>query len=335
MRVVKTDENGGGGSGGGGGGDFKIPDISPGQIRRVVSVALIVILVLLAIQLRPWYTVGLDERAVVLRFGRYHRMVGPGLKLKIPLVEEIVIENVTQIRKIEIGYQSTVSGGKRVVAEEALMMTGDEALVHLELSLFYQVADPFQFRIQVRNADETLKDIAEAAIRQFVGDREIDEVLTYGRQEFAQAVLPEVQTIADSYNLGVYIQDVNLEEGSPPQQVASAFRDVQNAKTQNQQLELEAQGYTYSRIPDAEAKVATMLREAEAYEQEKIAKAKGEVQRFDALLREYRSAEEVTRTRLYLETLENVLGGRKKVIIESSSGVLPLLNLTEVIHDSN
>ncbi len=335
MRVVKTDENGGGGGGSGGGGDFKIPDINPGQIKRIVTVALIVILVLLAVQLRPWYTVGLDERAVVLRLGRFHRMVGPGLKLKIPLVEEIVIENVQQVRKIEIGYQSTVSGGKRVVAEEALMVSGDEALVHLELSLFYRIADPFQFRIQVRDAEATLKDIAEAAIRQFVGDREIDEVLTYGRQEFAQAVLPEVQTIADSYNLGVYIDGVMLEDGNPPQEVAEAFRNVQNAKTQNQQLELEAQGYTYSRIPEAEARVATMLFTAEAYEQEKIAKAKGEVQRFDAILREYRSAEEVTRTRLYLETLENVLSGPKKVIIEDTSGVLPLLNLTEVIHESN
>ena len=328
MRVVPPEGEGGPSK------DFQFPEIPTGQIKKIAAVLAVLILIVLGIQLKPWFTVGLDEEAVVLRFGKLHRISGSGIQLKIPFVEYVYIEKVTETKEIVIG-QSSNTVGRTDADEEALMVTGDEALVHAELNVQYRISDPFLYRFNARAADETLKDVAEASLRHVVGDREIDAVWTEERAEVQVAVRTRIQELADEYGLGVDVRQVKLQVVRPPEDVVEAFYDVQNAKEESEKLVLEAQGYREGAIPKAQANVSVILREAEAYQQSQIAKAKGEVERFDLLLREYNTAKSITRTRLYLETMERTLAGRKKVILEKDEGVLPLLNLTEVIHGTH
>ncbi len=323
MRVVRPED------GGGGGGDFNMPEIPTQQIKRAVLLLVILILVFTGIQLKPWFTVGPNEQAVVLRFGKFNRLVNPGFQFKIPLIEQEYIEAVTENKRIEIG--TDISGGQSMNRGDRLMVTGDGALVVASLQVQYQISDPFLFRFNARDAEATLRDISESAMRQIIGDREVDAVLIYGRQEVESQVLALIQEISDMYELGAYVVRVQLQEVVPPSEVKEAFQNVVNAKEENEQLILAAQGYREGRIPQAEAQVAQILNKAKGYRQAKIEEAKGDVQRFDSLLREYRSAEDVTRTRLYLETMEKVLDGRKMVIIEDTAKTLPLLNVTEMI----
>lgn len=322
MRVVPPN--------GGSSENFQMPEIQTHQIKRFIAILLILFLIVVAIQMKPWFTVGPDEQAIVLRFGQLNRIVGSGFRFKIPVIESVFIENVTEIKRVEVGFST--QGGRYIKDDkEALMVTGDEALVHIEMSVQYRINDPFLFRFYARDAEMTMKDIAEAAIRQIVGDLEIDAVWTYGRERVQMAVRELMQSIVDSYQLGVSINQVQLQDVIPPEAVVDAFQQVQNASAQSEKIELEAQGYRERKMPQAEAEVATILRAAEAYRAEKIAKAKGDVDRFDLLLNQYRNAEEVTRKRLYLETLEKVLAGRKKLILEETGSTLPILNLTEAI----
>lgn len=310
--------------------------IRPQQFKSkaFLYVLLAAVILVVLISGRPWFTVAPEEEGLVLRFGRYVRSAGPGIHFRLPWPIEVVEhEKVTEIKRLEIGYRTVQAGPRpeyRDVPSEQIMLTGDQNIVLVELAVQYRVSDAFKYRFDVRNPDKTLKNLAEAATRQVIGDYEIDAPLTYGKGEIESEIIARLQELADLYGLGVIIVAVQLQDVSPPDQVAAAFREVENARQSFERYRNQAEGYRNSELAKVEGTVVQMLREAEAKKEQRIIQAKGEVEKFDRILREYQLAEDVTKTRLYLETLEKVLPGRRKIIVEDQQGILKLLNLQDL-----
>ena len=306
--------------------------LNPKQIRNVISIIVVLAVVFLIFAFKPWFIVDADEMGVVLRLGKFNRVVKPGLHWRLPRPIEIVYTPAVQeVKRIEIGFK-TVNPGPPArylhLPEESEMLTGDENIVVSEMIVQYRITDPVKYLFNVYDSHSTLKDIAEASERQVIGDYAIDAAWTWGREEIEDAILQSIQTIADQYEIGVKILKVQLQDVHPPKPVESAFLAVQNAREEQSQIINEADAYRNSEIPKAEGDVKKILQEAEAYRAERIAKSKGEVERFSALLNEYQKAPEVTRTRLYLETLEKVLAGKPKVIIGSDQDLFKFFNMS-------
>lgn len=283
---------------------------------------------------RPWFTVAPEEEGLVLRFGRYVRSRGPGMHFRLPWPIEVVEkEQVTEIKRLEIGYRTVRTEPRaqyRDVTGEQIMLTGDQNIILVEVAVQYRVVSAFKYRFDVRSPDTTLKNLAEAATRQVVGDYEIDAPLTYGKGEIETEILKKLQELAQVYGLGVTIVAVQLQDVSPPDEVAAAFREVENARQSFEKYINEAQGYRNSELAKVEGTVVKTLRDAEAQKEQRIVQAKGEVEKFDRILREYQLAKDVTKTRLYLEMLEKVLPGKRKVVIGAEQDVFKFLNLQEL-----
>lgn len=314
----------------GGGRKPQMPEI---DFRKIVPVVIGILLAVLFIAFRPWYTVEPGEVGVVLRLGEYHRTTGPGLNFRLPYpLEEVYTPNILALRRIEVGFRSGASGGSsRGVPEESQMITGDENIIDSQMIVQYKIDPerPQDYLFNVSNPEDTLKDIVEAAERQVIGDSAIDAALTDGRNEIQDEIEVIIQEVCDKYRMGIQIIDARLHTTQAPAPVEPAFVDVFDAREDQVRFVNQAEAYRNSEIPKAEAQVQKILQEAEAYRAQRIARAKGEVERFSSILREYQNATEVTRTRLYLETLEKVLAGKPKVILESGSeeGVLKFLNV--------
>lgn len=273
------------------------------------------------------YIVAPDERGIVLRFGEVVRESDPGPHYRLPWpIETVIRPSVTTIRKAEIGFR-TVSQGPPArydeIPVEALMLTGDENIVALESIVQYRVrADatgPSDFLFNVRDPDDTVRDAAEAAMREVIGSTEIDQALTEGKEQVqidAQAVL---QAILDRYDIGIEVVTVKLQDVDPPDQVSDAFKDVISAQQDKERLINEASGYANDVVPRARGEAAQLINQAEAYREAKIRDADGAAKRFIALHDEYVKAKEVTRQRLYLETMEAVLPGMNKIILDDPS----------------
>jgi len=301
--------------------------------------------VLLGLVLLLWaasgiYIVAPDERGIVLRFGAVVREAGPGPGYHLPYpIEEVFTPSVTQIRKEEFGFR-TVSVGPppRYMPEdaEALMLTGDENIVKLQFIVQYKVKDEpggaTDFLFNVRYPRETLRAAAEAAMREVVGSNAIDDALTEGKARIQDDVQKRLQEILDLYKVGIQVAAVKLQDVDPPDQVSDAFKDVISAQQDKERLINEANGYANDVVPKARGQAAQLINEAEAYKAAKVQDATGQAQRFIALEEEYAKAKDVTRERLYLETMEAVLGRAKKILLDDAAGqhVVPYLPLDQL-----
>ncbi len=303
---------------------------SPKYILYAVLAAVLLIIIITG---RPWFTVEPEEEGLVLRFGKYVRSAGPGVHFRLPWPIEVVEkERVTEIKRLEIGYRTVRAEPRaeyRDVESEQVMLTGDQNIVLVEMAVQYRVSDAFRYRFDVRNPDPTLKNLAEAATRQVIGDYEIDAPLTYGKGEIEAEIYKKLQELSDLYGLGISIVAVVLQDVSPPDEVASAFREVESARQSFERYINQAQGYRNGELAKVEGTVVKTIREAEAKREQRIMQAKGEVEKFDRILREYQTAKDVTKTRLYLETMENILPGKRKIILGADEDVLKFINLQE------
>ncbi len=280
------------------------------------------------------YIVDAGKRGVVLRFGAYAETTVPGPHWHIPYpIEEAKIVDVEQRRFIELGYRSGGGGQAGVtVPREALMLTRDENIVNIQLAVQYQVDDPRLYLFNVRDPDAVLKQTAESALREVVGKSKMDFVLKEGRAEVVNRTKLVMQGILDAYQSGLLVSDVNLQDAQPPEEVQGAFSDAIKAREDKERLKNEAEAYANEVIPKARGMAARQLQEADAYREALISKAKGEASRFSQLMGEYLKAPEVTRKRLYLETMESVLSRSSKVLVDSeSSGNLMYLPVDQLL----
>jgi len=315
-------------------GEYKmIFDISKQWIPRLKWIVPILLLLWL---LSGIYIVGPDEQGVVRRFGKVVRITEPGPHYRLPRpIEKVDKPKIQQVRRIEIGFE-TVSPGPparyQFHTEESLMLTGDEQIIDAQVIVQYKIKDAADYLFNVRNLEGsqgTIKDAAEVALRQVVGQRPIDDVLIEEKLQVEIDIRTLLQEIVDGYESGVRITEVKLQTVQPPKEVAAASSDVVSAKEDKEKLIQEAQGYQEDIIPKARGEARSIVLEAEGYKEEKIKRAHGDVAKFLAVLKEYEKAKDVTRKRLYLETMEQVLPAIKKFIIDSETGdgLLKLLPL--------
>lgn len=302
---------------------------------------LLVAVALLLYALSGIFIVGPDERGIVLRFGRVVREAdpGPGYHLPWPF-EQVIKPSVTQIRKAEFGFRTKDVGPPARYTDvdpEALMLTGDENIVKLQFIVQFKVktgpTGATDFLFNVRDQEDTVRDAAEAAMREVLGRNNIDNALTEGKEQVQQDAQTLLQHILDQYQVGLEVVTVKLQDVGPPDQVSDAFKDVISAQQDKERLINEALGYANDVVPKARGQAAQLLNEAQAYSAAKVQDATGAAQRFTALQQEYDKARDVTRLRLYLETMEQVLPRVNKIIIDDVAGkqVVPYLPLDQVL----
>src|SRR5579864_3521113 len=314
-------------------GQGRLREIMPGGGSRRVSVLAILALVVIGAW-TAYYTVPSDSVAVVQRFGKYLTDVPPGLHFKLPLgIDAATIVPVKRQLKQEFGFATpgatdpyqTSRDGKR----ETQMVTGDLNAVSVEWVVQYRISDPEKFLFDVREPRETLRDVSESVMREVVGDRTVDEVITIGRQEIEAEALTKMQALAAKYALGTSIDQVQLKNINPPEPVQASFNEVNQAQQEKEKLINEARRDYNKVIPLADGEKDQRIREADGYRLKRINEAQGDAARFTALLAEYVKAPVVTRRRIYIETLQEVMPGvRSKIIVdERTRSILPFLNL--------
>ncbi len=301
-------------------------------LKNIRSVALMLIVAFIA--WTAFFTVDPEEVGVIVRFGKYVRTVEPGLNYKIPLVESVYKVAVERQQKMEFGFRTTRAGVKSSYSskgsiEESLMLTGDLNLADVEWVVQYRIDDPYNYLFKVRNPEVTLRDVSESAMRQIVGDRTVNEVLTVGRAEISAKLQDLMQQICREYSIGVKIEQVVLQDVNPPEPVKAAFNAVNEAQQEKETLINQAKAEYNKVIPKAAGQAKETIQMAEGYATERVNNAKGDVARFNALYDEYVKAPEVTRRRIYLETMETVVPrlGQKIITDQNGSNVLPLLQM--------
>jgi membrane protease subunit HflK len=289
-----------------------------------------------------FFRVEADEVGVILRFGREVREVQPGLNYHFPYpIETVLTPKALQVRKIDIGMRivDDLRRGTTVrdVPEESLMLTGDENIVDVDFSVLWRIKTNGvgEYLFNIQNPEGTVKAVAESAMREVIGRSEIQPILTGARQGIEVAVQELMQKTLDHYGAGVLIQQVQMQKVDPPQQVIDAFRDVQAARADLERAQNEAQTYANRVVPEARGRAAQILQGADAYKSQTVAEAVGQTSRYSKIYEEYKKAPEVTRKRMYLETMERILGGTDKIILDSQqsgggSGVVPYLPLNEL-----
>jgi modulator of FtsH protease HflK len=306
----------------------------------------VVVITLIAIAL--WLASGVfqvapDELGLVMRFGKFDRKVDPGLSYHLPYpIESVEIPKVTRVTPIQIGVRFVEDARRgtqtRDVPEESLMLTGDENIVDADFTVFWVVAagatGASDFRFNMQNPEGTVKAVAESAMREVIGRSELEPILTGGRQQIESEVRDLLQKTLDQYKAGITVSQVQLLKVEAPTQVIDAFRDVQAAQADQERAQNEARTYAGRVVPEARGRAAQIEQAAGAYREQTVAEAIGQTARFNKIYEEYKKAPEVTRQRLYLETMERLFGGTDKIILDSSgqggSGVVPYLPLPEL-----
>ena len=276
------------------------------------------------------YTVGPDEVGVVQRFGKYDRTVQSGLNYHMPFpIETVKTPKVTEVKRIEVGFRTVGKNQYRTVERESLMLTGDENIVDAELIVQYKIKEPINYLFNFVGPELTMREAAEASLRTVVGRHNIDEALTSGKLMIQEETKELLQSILDKYETGAHVVAVQLQDVSPPKQVIDAFKDVASAKEDKNRMINEAEGYRNDIIPKARGEAQAMIREAEGFREARIARAEGDVAKFKAILKEYSKAKDVTRERLYLEAMEEILPGIEKYIVPNGEdgNLLNLLNI--------
>jgi len=302
----------------------------PGSLLFLIASAVTAIIAFYAFAFR----VDPDELGVVMLFGKPIRTEPPGLHFRLPYpIEEVRLPKVTRQNIIEIGMRSSEVGrGVRPVLEESLMLTGDENIVDINFVVFWRIKDAQKYLFNIQKPDITVKEVAESAMRDIVGQSNIQPLLTGARQQTEQAVQKLTQGVLDSYGAGVSIDQVQLQKVDPPTQVIDAFRDVQAARADKERLQNEAGTYANKIVPEARGEAERILQAALAYKEQTVAEATGQTARFLKVYEEYKKAPEVTRRRMYLETMERVLSGTDKIILDSQDGqrVVPYLSFDQL-----
>jgi len=321
-------------------GQDRLQSILPGGHMSMMGVLLIIVAGLAIWGLSGFFRVQSEELGVVLRFGKHVRTVQPGLNYHLPYpIETVLLPKALRVSTISIGTATVVDSSRRArasrsVPEESLMLTGDENIVDVDFAVLWRIkpdgVGDFLFNIQ--NPEGTVKAVAESAMRDVIGRNEIQPILTGARTTTESAVQEMMQKILDGYGAGVLVQQVQLQKVDPPQQVIDAFRDVQAARADLERLQNEAQTYANRVIPDARGRAAQIIQNAEGYKEQAVAEAKGQSARFLKVYEEYRKAPDVTRQRIYLETMERVLGNAEKLVMDpgAGQGVVPYLPLNEL-----
>lgn len=341
--------------GGGGGGGGQPPDLEemlkrsqdrmkqvmqgsglPGPLLFLAGAAALAVIVWNAF----FFQVGTQEQGIVLRFGEYKRFAGPGLHFRLPYpIEEVLKPKVEQANIENIGVRTeanisarTAGSIARDARDEGLMLTGDENLVDIGFVVIWKISDAEKYLFKIQNPDTTVREVAESAMREVVGKSNIQPILTEARQKTEEAVRVLMQQVLDKYEAGINIQQVQMQKVDPPAEVIDAFRDVQAARADKERLQNEAFAYANKVVPEARGEAERILQAAEGYKQQTVAEANGQTARFLKVFDEYKKAPDVTRKRMFLETMERVLGGSDKIILDSKSGsgVVPYLPLDQL-----
>ena len=278
------------------------------------------------------YIVDPAERGVVLRFGKHVETVTEGPHWHIPYpIEQVEIVDVDRSRVITIGYRDNINGRAGEVLSESLMLTKDENIINAKFAVQYKIKNAEDYLFNVKNPTITLHQVTESAVREVVGKSKMDFVLTEGRAEMVLKVEDLVQKTLDKYGTGIIVTQVTMKDAQPPDQVQEAFADVVKAQEDNKKFINQAEAYRNDIIPKARGKVARIVAEANAYKEQIVAKAEGESSRFKQILTEYKKAPDVTRKRMYIDTMQNVLSKTGKIFIDSNSSnslfVLPIEKL--------
>ncbi len=282
------------------------------------------------------YIVDPDEQGVVLRFGKYHTTTEPGLNYHLPYpIETVSTPRVTTINREEIGFRSTGYGegqSRRAVPEESLMLTGDKNIVSAQFEVQWRIADAEKFLFQLRSPEEMVRPVAETVMREVMGNTPLSLALSDKRQSIAEQTRARMQEIMQKYETGIEVFEVNLLAVDAPAPVVDAFIDVLAAQQEKETLRNQAMKYRDGIIPVAQGQVEKQIKDAEGYKQAVVSKAKGDASRFTSVFNQYKDAKDVTRQRIYLETMEDVLSGMNKVVMENGAGggVVPYMQLPEV-----
>ncbi len=318
-------------------GQDRLKGILPGGSIGSKGIVILIAVLILVWLASGFYRVRTDEQGVVMRFGEFVNTTAPGLNYHLPYpIETALTPSVTNVNRIDVGIRrSEVRGSPagRDVPEESLMLTGDENIVDVDFTVFWVIKDAGDYLFNIQNPEGTVKAVAESAMREIVGHSDIQPILTQARQITETQVQELMQATLDSYGAGIQITQLSLQKVDPPSQVVDSFRDVQAAKADQERAQNEAQAYANQVVPEARGAAARVVQEAEAYRERSVAEATGQADRFIKIYDEYAKAPEVTRQRMFLETMERVFGGMDKVIIDNSvggQGVVPYLPLNEL-----
>lgn len=316
-----------GGKGGNGGGAGKGPEVSKNMVVGVMAA------VVLFWGVSGFYKVAADEEAVVLRFGKHVATKGPGLNWAIPYpIDTVEKLPVTRVQRLEIGFRQFSDGITRKRNNESLMLTKDENIVDISFIVQYKIKSVENFLFNIDKSSKTVRDAAESAIREVIGRTMIDDVLTTKKAEVEVETQGLIQSILDSYDAGISISTVKLQDVQPPERVIKEFKDVASAREDKERAKNEAQAYANQIIPNARGEAKKIVLDSEAYAKQIVERAKGEANRFESVLAAYKLAPEVTRKRLYMDTMQDVLSRADKVIIDSkvAGHVLPYLPLNKL-----
>ena len=320
----------GGGSDGGGGGDSgNRPSFSFRNMGGGIGVLLVVIVLIWLAS--GFYTVDASQRAVVLQFGRYKETTEPGLRWRLPYpIQSHEAVNLTGVRTVEIGYR-----GANKVLKESLMLTDDENIINIQFAVQYILNDPQKYLFTNRNPDEAVVQAAETSVREIVGKSKMDFVLYEGREQVAASAAQTMQQILDRYETGIQISKVTMQNAQPPDQVQAAFDDAVKAGQDRERQKSEGQAYANDVIPKAKGTAARLIEEANGYSQRVVATSDGDASRFKQVLTEYSKAPEVTRQRMYIETMQQVMSNTSKIMVDSrSSGNLLYLPLDKLMQSA-
>ncbi|MBX9819146.1 FtsH protease activity modulator HflK [Afipia birgiae] len=323
-------------------GQDKLQTMLPGGNFSGMGIALVLVAALAIWGLSGFFRVQSEELGVVLRFGKHVRTVQPGLNYHLPYpIETVLLPKALRVSTLSIGMRvvddSRRGGGTTIrdVPEESLMLTGDENIVDVDFTVLWRIKPDGvgNFLFNIQNPEGTVKAVAESAMRDLIGRSTIQPILTGARTTIEAAVLELMQKTLDSYGSGILIQQVQMQKVDPPSQVIDSFRDVQAARADLERLQNEAQTYANRVVPDARGRAAQILQVAEGYREQVVAEAKGQSSRFLSVYEAYKKAPNVTRERIYLETMEKILGGADKLVLDqgaNGSGVVPYLPLSEI-----
>ncbi len=317
------------------GDQINIPRFDPPKIPRRTLVLVFAAILALAVLSSAFYKIDPEEVGVVMRFGKHITTTGPGLHFKLPDPLDKVIHVPTQRQLTgEFGFRTQKAGVRSQFTNkgyqaESSMLTGDLNTAVVEWVIQYRIIDPVKFLFTVRNPIPTFRDMSEAVMREVVGDRTVNEVLTVGRQEVSSVVHQKLQALCAQYEIGLQVEQVLLQDVTPPDPVKPAFNEVNQAEQEKEKLINQAQSEYNKVVPRARGEAQQTILAAEGYALDRVNRAEGEAARFNSLYQEFRKAPEVTRKRIYLETMGEILprAGRKVIVDDSVRGLLPLLNL--------
>jgi membrane protease subunit HflK len=304
-----------------------------------IGIRLLIVLAIVGyVAFNGFYTINSGEEAIITQFGKYARTeTQAGLRWKIPVIEEKYVVDVAQVRRMEFGFSTESAGGDgraasyKDIGEDSLMLTADENLVNVEAIIQYKIADSRSFLFNVEDQDGTLRVVSVSTIRRSVANNSLDDVLTDNKLSVQTEILMDLQSICDIYGLGIQITAVQLQDVYPPTEVDDAFKDIARAKLDKESKINEAQSYENKVIPDAKGESSKLISQAEGYNQDRINRALGDVANFNQVYDKYKDAKQVTRVRMYLETMASILPGIQVFITQEDGNTLKFLPLQETL----